>query len=208
MQQCIQDEFFSKLAKLWETLPLFWWAQRTAKQVVASRLGQDNTQDLCPRSFTCAFFLGNCCIFFFARGDLLHWTVTFSLKRSAAPQWDHRPLRLIIGFFYYSPKHANQMASGAQIFAQQRKLAVVPSRKCLTPAAASVNGTAPCLCPLFHKLLCLHPEETASMSTCLEDKKKGILRGRETMENLLSTYLVTRTAWLLFRLICPMALWR
>lgn len=34
------------------------------------------------------------------------------LQQSPAPPWDHRPFHSIIGFFYYSRQHANQMTLG------------------------------------------------------------------------------------------------
>lgn len=129
----------STLAKPREALPLLFGAQLARKQVADScPMSAVTPRISCSRSFSHAVDL-KLLDFLPCEGSFAALDRNLFLQQSPAPLWDHSPFHFKIVFFYYFPNHANWIASGAQIFSQQKKT----SQRC---QAENGIATGCCVC--------------------------------------------------------------
>ena len=165
MQQFIQGDLFSKLAKPGDTLPLLLSAWIITKRVVDSLLVLVNThRNRWPSNFTFALPLKLLC-FLICKGpwaeldsNLSPAAISNSLMSSQAISFHNQVLLLF-----------PQACKSNGIWGSNVRSAKKAKKRCQTEngfatARASVNGTAPCLCPPFCMLLCLLTR--VNMSPC------------------------------------------
>lgn len=108
MQQFLQTDFSRTLPSLGRQCHFCFVLSSSKKQVFLKPGPCDGSTGSFALEVALVVCLRNCYIFFL-QGVICY---TGQWPSPAAPPWDHRPFHSIIGFFYYSCQHANQMTLG------------------------------------------------------------------------------------------------